>query len=120
MDEKNILPDYIRRNITMQDIQDYALETSIAPVCYRDSDGEFKTTGTTTEQRIIREVITGALVAIRGGADIQSALDTAELIAIGLLPHGEDWCINTYITVYQPIKNFITTVTIRSDMAVAN
>lgn len=120
MNEKNILPDYIRNNITMQDIRDYAKGSASQPVTYRNTYGEYKLHGTHTEERIIEHVITGALVAIRGGADIQSALDTAELIAIGMLPRGEDWCINTYITVYQPIKDFITTVTIRSDIAVAN
>lgn len=58
------------------------------------------------ETNLIRGIILGGLMSIRyiTNGNIFAIKNTAEEIAIGLLPRGEEWHINTYHSVYNPIQ----------------
>lgn len=58
------------------------------------------------ETSLIRGIIIGALLSVRyvRDGDLFAITNTAEDIAIQLLPKGEEWYINTYFAVYKPIQ----------------
>jgi DNA-directed RNA polymerase specialized sigma54-like protein len=58
------------------------------------------------ETILIKGIIIGGLMSIRYLTDgnLFAIKNTAEYIAIQLLPHGEEWHINTYNGVYRPIQ----------------
>lgn len=58
------------------------------------------------ETILIKGIIIGGLLSIRYVADghLFSIKNTAEDIAMQLLPSGEEWHINTYLSVYNPIQ----------------
>lgn len=58
------------------------------------------------ETILIKGIIIGGLLSIRYVSDghLFSIKNTAEDIAMQLLPRGEEWHINTYLAVYNPIQ----------------
>ena len=58
------------------------------------------------ETILIKGIIMGGLLSIRYVTDghLFSIKNTAEDIAMQLLPRGEEWHINTYLSVYNPIQ----------------
>lgn len=58
------------------------------------------------ETNLIRGIILGGLMSIRyiTNGNIFAIKNTAEDIAIALLPREEEWHINTYLSVYNPIQ----------------
>lgn len=58
------------------------------------------------ETILIKGIIIGGLLSIRYVSDghLFSIKNTAEDIAMQLLPSGEEWHINTYLSVYNPIQ----------------
>lgn len=61
------------------------------------------------ETILIKGIIIGGLLSIRYVADghLFSIKNTAEDIAMQLLPRGEEWHINTYHSVYNPIQHIL-------------
>lgn len=58
------------------------------------------------ETILIKGIIIGGLLSIRYVSDghLFSIKNTAEDIAMQLLPHGKEWHINTYSSIYNPIQ----------------
>ena len=94
---------------TEQELKTYAQEKSCTVLIRARHDGscgDCRRQTTKQEAKIIESAIFGALLAIRSGSDVQAAKDTAEYIADLLIPG-----VNGYISVYQPIGDFVDQVT---------
>ena len=86
---------------TEQELREYARENAKTIIIRSYVEGSSRDTerrSTKKERLIIESIIFGALVAIRNGAEKQTAKDTAEFISHGLLPD-----VNGYDTIYNRI-----------------
>jgi DNA-binding GntR family transcriptional regulator len=98
------------RCYTEQELRQYAeKQAETIVVRTHDENGNSRDTRRKAmqyESHIISRIILGALLAILSGADKQTAADTAEYIGILLMRYRHDGEMNSYDTIYLPIKSF--------------
>ena len=97
-------------NYTEKDASEYAKEIS-QTIVWRSYDENHSSTdnrrrATKTEAKLVEKAIAAALWAIKEGRDPDTAKATAEYMIIH--GSGEDH-INTYLSVYIPINDFVRT-----------
>ena len=104
----------IRRNITTEELEEYAAETARSIVIRYTINGnsDDRRRDTTPEEAdAIRRIIYGALLNIRYGCDISATANAAEFIGMQFLPGAggsyEEPHANTYDTIYLPIKKWV-------------
>lgn len=110
---EQVLSVEIRRDITTEELKEYAAETARSIVIRYTVNGnsDDRRRDTTPEEAdAIERIIYGALLNIRYGRDIQATADAAEFIGMQFLPGAGSSCdephTNTYDTIYLPIKRW--------------
>lgn len=99
-----------RMSVTESEIKAYAEDVS-KKIVIRTSGADEKRDSNYGEAQLIKAVVSGALIAIRAGHNIDDAADTAEFIGMQLLPGAnlpyEFPHTNCYDTIYIPIRKFV-------------
>ncbi len=102
------------KEISENDLRAYAKERALTVTVRTYDHGNSNDTerpATPEESRIIETIIYGALLALRSGRDVDGVVNGAEYIALVQLDidpyRGTESHINTYDSVYCPIKDYI-------------
>lgn len=99
----------IRATISDEDMRNYSRAVAMN-VHMRTPEYDYARDTTIEESTMIESIVYGALRAISAGADIQSAKDTAENIAISMFPPNVKEYIDAYQTIYLSIDRFVRMV----------
>lgn len=102
-----------RMSVTESEIKAYAEDVS-KTIVMRTSGTDEKRNSTYGEAQLIKAVVSGTLIAIRAGHNIDDAANTAEFIGMQLLPGAnlpyEFPHTNCYDTIYRPIVRFVNDI----------
>lgn len=98
------------KDIPETELRAYAKEqaqTVTVRTFHNGNSNDTKRLATPTEAHIIETIMHGALLAIRSGYNEKDVINGAEYIAIVQLNGSHEDHINTYDSVYLPLKNYL-------------